>query len=361
MKHLYIHIPFCHNICTYCDFCKMFYNEKFVNDYLEKLKIEVSEFYNDDDVLDTIYVGGGTPSCLNKDNLDKLFEIINTFKVSSNYEFTFECNPSDIDEELIEYLVNNRVNRLSIGIESFNIDKLGFMERKCDFDDIKSKLDMIRSKGINNINLDLIYGVPEETLKVLKKDIKLLLRLKPTHISTYSLMIEKHTKLYNEGILNISEEEDAKMYELICKLLKRKKFNHYEVSNFSLEGYESKHNLSYWNNEEYYGFGLGASGYMDSFRYDNTSNLSKYLREEWHDSESLLSLQDKMNDEVMLGLRKIKGININSFKDKFGVDIFDTFDLKELIINKELIVKNGYLFVNPKYIYTMNEILIKII
>ena len=268
----------------------------------------------------------------------------------------FSLTPSQL-----ELLYKNGVNRLSIGIESFNIDKLGFMERKCDFDDIKSKLDMIRSKGINNINLDLIYGVPEETLKVLKKDIKLLLRLKPTHISTYSLMIEKHTKLYNEGILNISEEEDAKMYELICKLLKRKKFNHYEVSNFSLEGYESKHNLSYWNNEEYYGFGLGASGYMDSFRYDNTSNLSKYLREEWHDSESLLSLQDKMNDEVMLGLRKIKGININSFKDKFGVDIFDTFDLKELIINKELIVKNGYLFVNPKYIYTMNEILIKII
>lgn len=360
MKHLYIHIPFCKNICSYCDFCKMYHNSEFVNNYLDALRKEIEEYYNDD-ILDTIYIGGGTPSCLNTDELNKLFEIINTFKVSDNLEFTFECNPSDINEELIDILVKNKVNRLSIGVESFDIDNLGFMDRTCNFEDLKNKLDMIRSKGINNINLDLIYAVPDETLKVLKKDLKLLLKLKPNHISTYSLMIEKHTKLYNEGILNIDEDLDNKMYNLIVKTLKKHKYNHYEVSNFSLNSYESKHNLSYWNNEEYYGFGLGASGYIHGFRYENTRNLNKYLNGSWHNYEELLSEETKMDDEIMLGLRKIKGINLTEFKNKYNKYLLEAYDIKELLNNKELIIKNGYIFINPKYIYMMNEILIKII
>lgn len=360
MKHLYIHIPFCKNICSYCDFCKMYHNSNFVNSYLDALKREVEEYYNDD-ILDTIYIGGGTPSCLNTDELNKLFEIINAFKVSDNFEFTFECNPSDITEELIDILVKNKVNRLSIGVESFDIDNLGFMDRTCNFEDLKNKIEMIRNKGINNINLDLIYAVPGETLKVLKKDLKLLLKLKPNHISTYSLMIEKHTKLYNEGILNIDEDLDNKMYNLIVKTLKKNKYNHYEVSNFSLNSYESKHNLSYWNNEEYYGFGLGASGYIHGFRYENTRNLNKYLNGSWHNYEELLSEETKMDDEIMLGLRKIKGINLTEFKNKYNKDLLEAYDIKELLNNKELIIKNGYIFINPKYIYMMNEILIKII
>ena len=360
MKHLYIHIPFCKSICSYCDFCKMYHNSEFVNNYLDALRKEIEEYYNED-ILDTIYIGGGTPSCLNTDELNKLFEIINTFKVSDNLEFTFECNPSDINEELIDILVKNKVNRLSIGVESFDIDNLGFMDRTCNFEDLKNKIEMIRNKGINNINLDLIYAVPDETLKVLKKDLKLLLKLKPNHISTYSLMIEKHTKLYNEGILNIDEDLDNKMYNLIVKTLKKKKYNHYEVSNFSLNSYESKHNLSYWNNEEYYGFGLGASGYIHGFRYENTRNLNKYLNGSWHNYEELLSEETKMDDEIMLGLRKIKGINLTEFKNKYNKDLLEAYDIKELLNNKELIIKNGYIFINPKYIYMMNEILIKII
>lgn len=360
MKHLYIHIPFCKSICSYCDFCKMYHNSEFVNNYLDALKKEVEEYYNGD-VLDTIYIGGGTPSCLTTGELNKLFEIINTFKVSDNLEFTFECNPSDITEELIDILVKNKVNRLSIGVESFNIDNLGFMDRSCNFVDLKNKMGMIRKKGINNINLDLIYAVPDETLKVLKRDLKLILKLKPSHISTYSLMIEKHTKLYNEGILNIDDDLDNKMYNLIVKTLKKNKFNHYEVSNFSLNGYESRHNLAYWSNKEYYGFGLGASGYTYGFRYENTRNLNKYLNGLWHNYEELLSEESKMNDEIMLGLRKIEGINLTEFKKKYNKDLLVVYDLKDLLNKKELIIKNGYIFINPKYIYMMNEILIKII
>lgn len=360
MEHLYIHIPFCKHICSYCDFCKLLKIDKFIEDYLNGLEKEINEYYNGEE-LETIYIGGGTPSCLNTNELNKLFNILKKIKLKKDYEFTFEVNPSDITEELINILVLNKVNRISLGIESFDTDKLGFMERNSNYTDIKEKIEMIKLKGIKNINLDLIYGIPGETLKILKKDLKLLTKLKPTHISTYSLMIEKHTKLYNEAVENIPEQLDAKMYNLICKYLKKQGYNHYEVSNFSLNNYESRHNLSYWNNKEYYGFGLGASGYIDGFRYQNTSNLFKYLKEEYRINESLLSQEDKMYDEIMLGLRKLKGINLEEFKRKYNIDFTEKYNINELLKNKELIIKNGYLYINPKYIYTMNEILIKII
>ena len=360
MKHMYIHIPFCTHICSYCDFCKMFRNNNFIDSYLDGLAKEIDEYYNGE-VMDTLYIGGGTPSCLGIDYLNKLFNILNKVKISNNYEYTFECNPEDISEELINTLIKNKVNRISIGIESFDVDNLGFMERKVNFKDIQNKINMIKNKGINNINLDLIYGIPEESLSTLKKDLKLLVKLKPTHISTYSLQIEMHTKIYNEGIVNISEDLDYKMYNLIIKYLKKHKYNHYEISNFSLDGFESKHNTSYWNNEEYYGFGLGASGYIDGFRYENTRNLNKYLNGFYHKNEELLSIDDKMYDEVMLGLRKLKGINLKEFKDKYGVELSNKFYIDDLVKDKELIVKNGYLFINPKYIYTINEILVKIL
>ena len=151
------------------------------------------------------------------------------------------------------------------------------------------------------------------------------------------------------------------MYFTIINYLKKRKYNHYEISNFALKGYESRHNLSYWNNEEYYGFGLGASGYIDGFRYDNTRNLSRYMSENYHLNESLLSVDDKMYDEIMLGLRKMKGINLKEFEKKYGVKFEDKYDINSLIKNKELIIKDGYVFISPKYLYLINEILIKIL
>ena len=360
MKHMYIHIPFCKKICSYCDFCKMFYNHEFIDKYLDELNNEITNYYNGEE-METVYIGGGTPSSLSYDELNKLFKILSVVKVSNNYEYSFECNPDDITEELIDILIKNRVNRISIGIESFDKDNLGFMERSVDFKDIQNKINMIRSKGIDNINLDLIYGIPGENIKTLKKDLKLMVKLKPKHISTYSLQIEEHTKIYNEGINPIDEDLDSKMYFTIIKYLKKKGYIHYEISNFSLKGYESSHNLSYWNNEEYYGFGLGASGYVDGFRYDNTRNLNKYLSGDYHNYESLLGNDDKMYDEVMLGLRKTKGINLKDFENKYGIKFENKYDINELIKSKELIIKKGYLYVNPKYLYIINDILIKIL
>ncbi len=360
MNHVYIHIPFCKSICSYCDFCKMFYDKNIANTYLDNLKKEIEEYYEDEEI-NTLYIGGGTPSSLDFDLLDKLFNIIKIFKLADNYEFTFECNPDDINEFLVKKLASNGINRISIGVESFNKEKLKFMERCADFDDIRTKMNLLRYYGINNINLDLMYGIPGETLEVLKKDVKLFLKLNPNHISTYSLIIEDHTKIKIANIQNISEDLEVKMYEYICKKLASKGFNHYEVSNFATKNYESKHNLAYWNNEEYFGFGLGASGYINGFRYDNTRNIKEYTEGKYHASEALLSKREVMEYEVMLGLRKMEGINLQEFFDKYDVNMQEVFPIKPLVRNKDLIYKNGYIYINPEKIYVMNEILNKMI
>lgn len=359
-KAVYIHIPFCNSICSYCDFCKVLYKKEWVNNYLEKLAIEVKDIYMGDKI-DSIYIGGGTPSALNKNELQRLFEIINFFDLCDSYEFTFECNLEDITEELLLFLKANNVNRLSIGIESFDPLLLKIMNRNHDFKDALEKINLCKQVGFRNINVDLIYGFKDQTLKMLKQDIKKLLKLEVDHISTYDLILENNTILKNNNYTNCSEEEDAAMYEYICKKLKSKNYNHYEVSNFGVPGYESIHNLKYWNNEEYYGFGLGAAGYIDGIRYTNTRSLTDYINEEEFSKKELLTKQDIMDLEIMLGFRKLEGININSFYEKYDENIMDLYPIKPLLNSKDLILKNNRLYINPKKIYVMNEILIKLI
>lgn len=360
MNSVYIHIPFCSSICTYCDFSKQLYNKDYVKKYLLALENEIRDRYNDEEIK-TIYIGGGTPSALAKDELKKLFKIIELLNKDKVVEFTFECNINDITDELIELLVNNKVNRLSIGVESFNKEKLKFMERTADFKDTKEKIEMIRKKGINNINIDLMYAIPNETLKILKKDLKMILKLKPEHISTYSLILENYTKVSINKTEPINEELEVKMFNYIRKKLKRKKYSHYEISNFALDGKESIHNLTYWNNEEYYGFGLGSHGYIDGIRYENTKNFKKYTEDNYVAKQEIVGIKEKQENELMLGFRKIKGINLIEFYNKYKVNMQDVFPIKTLIKNKDLIYKNGYVFINPDKLYIMNEILLKMI
>lgn len=360
MNSVYIHIPFCKSICSYCDFCKQLYNETNVKKYLNALREEIKDRYNDEE-LDTLYIGGGTPSSLNMNELRELFEIIKLLKTNNLKEFTFECNVNDITEELIIFLNDNKVNRLSIGIESFNKEKLKFMERFSNFDDVKQKIEMIRRIGINNINVDLMYGIPGETLKDLKNDLNLILKLKPDHISTYSLILEEYTKLSLKKIIPIDEELELEMYNYIRNKLKKKKYIHYEVSNFALSNKESIHNLNYWNNEEYYGFGLGAHGYIDGIRYENTKNINKYIENEFVAKQEIVGIKEKQENELMLGLRKIHGINLTDFFNKYEVNMQEVFPIKPLIKNKDLIYKDGYIYINPEKLYIMNEILLKLI
>ena len=360
MESVYIHIPFCKSICSYCDFCKMLYHGPWVIPYLNALVEEIKDKYDGEEIK-TMYIGGGTPSSLEMKDLKYLFEIINHFNLAPDLEFTFECNLNDINEELLEFLKENRVNRLSIGVESLNPKKLAFMERNHTFEDYESKMKLMRKMGFDNINVDFMYGIPKESIKDMKKDLDKILKLNPDHISTYSLIVEDNTKVGISGVLPIPEELDASMYEYICEKLELKNYEHYEVSNFALKGKKSKHNLNYWDNKEYYGFGLGASGYIHGVRYENTRSLTNYLKGEFLLKEEVLSKEDKMYNELMLGFRKMEGINLKEFFRKYEVNMQEVFDLKEVLEEEELIVDGEYIYVNPEYIYVMNEILIKIL
>lgn len=356
MKSIYIHIPFCNNICSYCDFAKVFYNEKYVLKYLESLEFEINNNYKNE-IIDTLYIGGGTPSSLSIKELNRLFNILKKIKLSDNYEFTIECNIDSLTKEKIDLFKSNKVNRLSIGIETFNKKYLSFLNRK------EFNLDILEyaKKKFNNINIDLIYAIPNETIEELNKDIDEFLKLNINHISLYSLIIEPHTKLYIDNVKNIDEDLDYEMYKLIDKRLKENGYIHYEISNYSKKGYESKHNLTYWDNKKYYGFGLGASGYIDNIRYTNTRNLDKYINHDYDRDITILDKNIEMENEMILGLRKLKGVNLKEFKEKFNIDIKEKFNIDKLIKEEKLIIKDNYIFINPRYIYLSNDILINFI
>ena len=360
IESVYIHIPFCKSICSYCDFCKVLYYGPWVTQYINALVEEIKDKYNGD-LIKTLYIGGGTPSALQEKDLRYLLDVVKRFNLANEIEFTFECNLNDINETLLDVLKEYGVNRLSIGIESFNEEKLKFMERHHTYEEAETAMKLCRTKGFDNINVDFIYGIPGESLKDMKKDFDLLLKLNPDHISTYSLIIEDNTKIGITKMVPIPEELDASMYEHICDKLESKKYVHYEISNFAKPGKESKHNLHYWNNEEYYGFGVGASGYTFGVRYDNTKSITAYIKGNYLLKEEILSVETKMDNELMLGLRKIKGINVKDFFNKYGVNIQEAYNLEQAIKDDELIYEDGYLYVNPEYIYVMNEILIKLL
>ena len=358
VKSAYIHIPFCNNICSYCDFCKLLYSKNFVKKYLDALEKEIPNNYKNE-ILDTIYVGGGTPSSLSVSELNKLFSIIKIFKLSKDYEFTFEVNIEDITEEKLEILKENKINRLSIGIESFNDKYLKYLGRNYTSDIINEKVELAK-KYFDNINVDLMYALKNESLDDLEEDIDKILKLDIKHISCYSLIIEKNTKLYIDNTKYISDDLDSDMYDLIDKKLENK-YHRYEVSNYSITSYESRHNLTYWKNNEYYGFGLGAAGYIDNIRYTNTRNLSKYISGSYERQNELLTKEDKIKYEFILGLRLTSGLNKDNFNKKYGININEIEVIKELI-NKGLLIDDKInIYVPKKYFYVLNDILVNFV
>lgn len=359
MKSLYIHIPFCKSICSYCDFAKMFYNENLALSYLDELSNEVNNNYKQD-MLETIYIGGGTPSILNKKELNKLFSITNKLNIEPNYEFTIEANIADINEEFLSLCKSNKVNRLSIGIETINDKFYKFLNRENNIEDIKNKI-ILAKKYFSNINIDLMYAFPNETMEDLKCDLDFFKSLDVEHISIYSLIIEENTKLYIDGIKPISEELDREMYYYIIDYLENIGYKHYEISNFSKEGLESRHNLNYWNNLNYYGFGLGASGYIENTRYTNTRGINSYLKGNYKIYEEKLDKNKMMEEELICGLRKMKGINEKTFEEKFGIDIRDVFNIDDLINKGLLIEEDNYIYIPKDKLYVSNNILLNFI
>ncbi len=352
---VYIHIPFCKDICTYCDFCKFYYNEKYVDEYLIHLSQEIDLRYKNEEIK-TLYIGGGTPTCLNLVQLEKLLCLTKKLNLSSECEFTIESNV-DLSLDKILLLKKYGVNRVSIGVQTIDDELIKYLNRKHDKNMVSEVICNLNNNGLSNINVDLIYGIEDESMEVLKRDLDFLVSLDIKHISTYSLIIEDNTILKNNGSVLIDEDLNSDMYFYIKKFLDHKGFVNYEFSNFSLDGYESKHNLVYWNNLFYYGFGAGASGYIDNIRYDNTKNLFNYLRGNYVDCENVIDVKTAMENEMILGLRKIEGVSVSLFFKKYGVSLFDVFNIDNLVGDK-LIIDGDYIKIDGKYLFVSNDILL---
>ena len=357
---VYIHIPFCKEICAYCDFCKVYYNKKYVNKYLDALEKEIKSNYKGE-VITSLYIGGGTPSSLSVDELKKLFGILKIFKLSKECEITMEANVDSLSLDKIKLLKEFGVNRVSLGVETINSKLQDVLERRTNKDRVISCISNLRSVGITNINVDLIYAIEGESLDDLKKDLNFILSLDVPHVSTYSLIIEDNTKLKIKGIKNIDKSLDREMYDMISKILKENDYIHYEVSNFAKNNYQSKHNLKYWNNLHYYGFGVGASGYLDNIRYTNTRSITNYIEGKNVLDKEILTIKDKIFYEIMLGFRTNIGVDKVEFKKKYNVNIDELFNYKELVKDKVLDEDCRYLRVSEEYFYVLDDVILRFI
>ena len=321
----YVHIPFCTQICYYCDFSKVFIKNQPVDSYLEHL---LQEFHSYDiQKLRTLYIGGGTPTALSASQLEVLLDgLTKNLDLSMLEELTIEANPGDLDADKIAILKNSAVNRVSLGVQTFDDKMLKKIGRSHLEKDIYENIDRLKLAGFDNISIDLIYALPGQTMDQVKDNVAKAIALDIPHMSLYSLILENHTVFMNRmrrGKLPLPKEElEAEMFEYIIAELERAGFEHYEISNFSKPGFESRHNLMYWNNAEYYGIGAGASGYVNGVRYKNHGPIRHYLKavEEGNAriNEEHLSQREQMEEEMFLGLRKKTGVSMKRFEEKFG-------------------------------------------
>ena len=353
--YIYIHIPFCTHICSYCDFAKIYYNKDIVNKYLKSLEQEIKKRYKNE-LVKTIYIGGGTPTSLDLEELRRLLEIIKIFNKDKNIEFTIESN-IELDINKIKLLKEYNVNRISLGVQSFDDKVLKLLNRTHHKDDIFNTINLLKKEGINNINIDLIYGVIDD-LNIVKNDIDTFLKLDIPHISCYSLILEKNTMLYNNNFKPINEDNEYEMYKLIEDILTKNNYIHYEISNYAKPNYKSIHNINYWHNGSYYGFGLNAVSYLNNYRITNTKNISKYLENNYLKDKIHEDEYTQMQTDLMLNLRLLEGINYEDFYQKYNKNIEEIFDIDYYLEKNILIKKDNHLKINKNYIYLSNEILV---
>ena len=322
----YVHIPFCTQICYYCDFSKVFIKNQPVDAYLEHLIQETRSY--EIGKLRTLYIGGGTPTALSAQQLAYLLtELPKVMDLSEVEEFTIEANPGDLDPDKIAVLKDSQVNRVSLGVQTFDNKMLKKIGRSHKEQDIYDNIRHLKQAGFDNISIDLIYALPGQTMDQVKENVAKAIDLDIPHMSLYSLILENHTVFMNRmrrGKLPLPKEElEAEMFEYIIEELEKAGFEHYEISNFSKPGFESRHNLVYWDNAEYYGLGAGASGYVDGIRYKNHGPIRHYLEAveagKARITEEPLTLEEKMEEELFLGLRKKTGVSKARFEEKFGV------------------------------------------
>lgn len=355
---LYIHIPFCHKICSFCDFTKVMYIDRFIKPYIDSLINEIDSYQLNS--LYTVYIGGGSPSVLSCAEIEPLLKIVSPL-LDKKYEFTIECNPEDLSDEKIKLYKKYGVNRISLGVQSFNCKVLESVNRFHSFSSIKNIINIIKKNGINNISIDLIYGLPNQDLVDLKEDVASLLALPITHFSAYSLSINEGTVLYNKGIREIPEDLSRTYYDLILSEARKRGFERYEVSNFAKNKNYSKHNLVYWNDEEYIGVGLGSSGYINGIRYQNTKNLEKYISNGPSKNEIVLTNNDIVEEYIMLKLRTMWGFSLDDFKMRFPNYYSNIIDVINSFVNdKLLIINDNFVCCSDDGLMILDHILLKL-
>jgi oxygen-independent coproporphyrinogen-3 oxidase len=361
-KAAYVHIPFCSHICYYCDFAKVLMTGQPVEAYIDELLKEYDSYGISS--LQTLYIGGGTPSVLPADQLEKLLtHLTKNLDLEELEEFTVEANPSDLTDEVLTVLAQSPVNRISLGVQSFDDKLLKKIGRTHTEAQVYSSIERLRAAGFENITIDLIYGLPNQTMEMVERDVQKFLELDLPHVALYSLILEDHTVFMNRqrrGRLRLpSDDRNADMYEYIIETLTAKGYSHYEVSNFGKIGYESKHNMTYWDNAEYYGVGAGASGYLEGIRYKNHGPVHHYLREEnKRVNEEVLTRKQRIEEEMFLGLRKKNGVSIERFHKKFGQTLEEIYGtiIEELTFQKMLFEADGRIQMTEKGFELGNEV-----
>lgn len=335
-EYLYLHVPFCHTICAYCDFCHLVYSHETAEAWLDALEKEIDIRQINPD-LRTVYIGGGTPSCLNPSELNRLLDLLDPY-THHVQEYTIEINPETMNEDKARIMADHHINRASIGFQTSDASLLKIMGRHHDLHMVGDVMNLLRKYGIHNISLDLMYSLPSQTMDMLKESLKDALSLNPEHLSLYSLTIEENTVFGKKGYHHLDDDTEADMYEYICQTLPAYGFHQYEVSNFARDGYESMHNSAYWNYRDFYGVGMGASGKEGYLRYDNTGSLKEYLADPLKRTEIPLSQKDAMFEMLMMGIRFKKGMDLSLFAQTFHQSFQEVYGEKaESLIRKGLV------------------------
>ncbi len=363
---LYLHIPFCLQKCNYCDFCSFANVGGEARDaYISSLEKEIRSYRRGERVaVDTVFFGGGTPSLLSPSEFERLCRAIDeSFAIDGNIEFTVEANPKTLDRDKLYAYRSLGVNRISIGLQSIHENELKMLGRIHTLEDFKKTYDLALSSGISNLNIDVMYGIPEQTEESFIKTLEFVTSLSPTHISAYGLILEENTKFWRmkETLSLPDEDAERAMYDLTCELLSSRGYSHYEISNYAKDGYESRHNLKYWRCEEYIGVGLSAHSYFNGKRYAVTDDMSVYLSP---DKKQYISVEefdtvDRAYEHVMLSLRLREGLDLDGYRFKFGFDFLE--GRKELIdryiSGGFLQIQDNRLRLTEKGFYVSNTIL----
>ena len=371
---LYIHIPYCKEKCPYCDFNSYAdgINEDFVPALKEELDIKSKNM--DQYQVGSVFFGGGTPTALSSHQItDILNSCFQRFSIDSDCEISIEANPGTIDYQYLKILKENGFNRLSLGCQSFNDDLLKRIERIHNCNEIYESFDAARKAGFENISLDLMFGLPGQTLKMWEETLQSASQLKPTHLSVYNLTIEKETPFHDQlkqgKLILPSEELQVKMYEKAIEYLSQAGYIHYEISNFAVKGFECRHNKVYWSNNEYLGFGPGSASYQNETRTMNVLSPEEYIRILLNKKEiplletEILNQKRRMGETLMLGLRMVDGIWLRDFERKFGISIDSQFGEKIRKLRDEQLLHyaNDRLKLTRKGILYSNEVFVELV